>query len=178
MARLPSRRLFLRSGIAMSALPLYGCHCSLRDLKTIRMRDAVQELQRLASAVELESCTQWSWSKTLAHLAQSIEYSMQGYPQTKSPLFQKWLGQPAYALFQWRGWMHHDLTEPIPGSPAIAQDTQLQPALERLMQASEAFMQWQGPLQPHFAYGTLTRSEYETAHAMHMADHFAAFKAA
>ena len=34
---------------------------------------------------------------------------------------------------------------------------------------------WQGPLRPHFAYGKLSKPEFERAHAMHLANHFSAF---
>jgi hypothetical protein len=47
--------------------------------------------------------------------------------------------------------------------------------VERLKQAALAFAHWTQPLRPHFAYGELSRAEYEQAHAMHLANHFSAF---
>lgn len=170
------RTLILGSSAACGSLALLGCGPRLRDLPISALPAALQEMQLLMQAPQLQSTTAWSWSKTLAHLAQSIEYSMTGYPTPKSVLFQTALGKPAYELFRWRGQMRHDLTEPIPGSPALPDAPPLDAAALRLMTACQQFMQWQGPLQPHFAYGPLSHSEYEQAHAMHLANHFAAFQ--
>ena len=40
-----------------------------------------------------------------------------------------------------------------------------------------AFAASSKPLLPHFAYGDLSKQEYELAHAMHLADHPSAFRA-
>lgn len=48
-------------------------------------------------------------------------------------------------------------------------------ALARLQGALQAFRATTAPLRPHFAYGELSRPEYELAHAMHLANHFSAF---
>jgi 23S rRNA pseudouridine1911/1915/1917 synthase len=97
---------------------------------------------------------------------------MTGYPTQQSALFQRLAGRPAFQLFAWRGQMRHDLTAPIPGSPALAAGTPLAAASVRLLTACGQFLQWRGPLQPHFAYGALTHAEYEQAHAMHLANQF------
>ena len=46
---------------------------------------------------------------------------------------------------------------------------------DELHEAIEAFHRHTGELQPHFAYGRLSKAEYELAHAMHLANHLAAF---
>ncbi len=102
---------------------------------------------------------------------------MSGYPQGKSKFFQRTAGAAAFEAFSWRGRMTHDLAEPIPGAPVL--ETELAPAraLERLHAAVLAFRQWTEVLQPHFAYGELSKKEYELAHAMHLANHLSAFQA-
>lgn len=172
-----SRRRFLHSSLVLGAVPLLGCGPALRDLQLSSLPAALQEMQRLGQAPALQSTTAWSWAKTLEHLAQSIEYSMTGYPQPKAVWFQKAVGGPALAFFNWRGSMLHDLTEPIPGSPPLADNVPLASASLRLLAACQQFMQWERPLQPHFAYGNLNHTQYEQAHAMHLANHFAAFQA-
>lgn len=172
------RRRFLQSSLVLGAVPLLGCGPQLRDLRLSNLPAALQEMRRLAQAPVLQSTTEWSWAKTLVHLAQSIEYSMTGYPTQKSALFQQVVGQSAFSVFSWRDQMRHDLTEPIPGSAAIADQPPLGQAALRLLTACQQFMQWDKALQPHFAYGALTHAEYEQAHAMHLANHFAAFQAA
>lgn len=171
-----NRRHFLGSCIALGTVPLVGCGPQLRDLQLTALPAALTEMHHLMQAPHLQSTTAWSWPKTLEHLAQSIEYSMTGYPTQKSALFQTTLGKPAFNVFSWRGSMRHDLTEPIPGSPALAEQPALATAALRLLTACQHFMEWKGTLQPHFAYGALSHAEYEQAHAMHLGNHFAAFQ--
>lgn len=169
------RRQWLVLASSLAVLPAAGCGPRLRDLELTALPQALLEMQRLLQAPSLTSSTAWGLPQTLEHLAQSIEYSMSGYPTQKSALFQRALGKPAFAFFSWRGQMRHDLTEPIPGSPVLATHTPLAQAALRLITACQQFMQWDQPLQPHFAYGALSHAEYEQAHAMHLANHFAAF---
>ena len=173
-----SRRYFLHASVAGGTAAVCGCAPALRDLPITALPAAMLEVQRLVQAPQLHTRTAWGWATTMAHLAQSIEYSITGYPQMQSPLFQKTLGRPALALFAWRGAMRHDLSAPIPGSPPLPPAPPLAWAHQRLHHACLQFLQWRGPLQPHFAYGALSHAEYEQAHAMHLANHMAAFDVA
>lgn len=146
-----------------------------RQLVFASLEEALRELTRLAQATALKSATTWTLPQTLVHCAQSIEYSMTGFPQPKSPLFQATAGALAFKAFAWRGRMRHDLAEPIPGAPALGADTELAAGLARLRQAVVTFHAATTPLRPHFAYGELSKAEYEQAHAMHLANHFSAF---
>jgi hypothetical protein len=149
-----------------------------RQLVFATLAQALQEAVRLtaASARPLEPATAWSWSQTLEHCAQSIEFSLQGFPQPKSAWFQHTAGAAAFSVFAWRSRMTHNLAEPIPGAPALpAAVPDASAALARLQRAARDFAAHAGPLQPHFAYGALGRAQYEQAHAMHLANHFSAF---
>ena len=167
-----------------AALGVSGCQqqgSSVNDDRQLQfpsLAAAEEELARLAQAKQLASGAIWSWAQTLAHCAQSIEYSMTGFPQSKSALFQRTVGAAAIGVFAWRGRMTHDLADPIPGAPAL--DAQLDPAqaLERLRASILSFRNWSGPLQPHFAYGALDKKAFELAHAMHIANHLSAFRSA
>ena len=167
-----------------AALGVSGCQqqgSSVNDDRQLQfpsLAAAEEELARLAQAKQLASGATWSWAQTLAHCTQSIEYSMTGFPQSKSALFQRTVGAAAIGVFAWRGRMTHDLADPIPGAPAL--DAQLDPAqaLERLRASIAAFRIWSGPLQPHFAYGALDKKAFELAHAMHIANHLSAFRSA
>lgn len=147
-----------------------------RQLRFSSLAAAGEELARLARAKELLSNATWGWAETLVHCAQSIEYSMSGFPQSKSTLFQHTIGSAAIGVFSWRGRMTHDLSEPIPGAPAL--DAKANPAqsVERLRASMLEFANWTEPLRPHFAYGELIKPEYELAHAMHLANHLSAFR--
>lgn len=149
-----------------------------RQLRFQTLDLALDELSRLAAASTLTTQTPWNWGQTLTHLAQSIEYSMSGFPQAKSALFQRTLGSAALGVFAWRGHMSHPLDDPIPGAPALEANADVAMALARLQAAAQAFQTHSGPLQPHFAYGDLGKARYEQAHAMHIANHLSAFDTA
>lgn len=153
-----------------------GATTNDRRLVFRSLAEALGELDRLTRAEALQPAPAWSWTQTLSHCAQSVEYSMTGFPQARSRAFQRTVGAAAFAVFSWRGQMTHDLGEPIPGAPLLDASTDVASAASRLKRAALAFTQWTEPLRPHFAYGELSKAEYEKAHAMHLANHFSAFR--
>lgn len=114
----------------------------------------------------------WPLPQVLAHLAQSIEFSLTGFPELKSALFRATVGRAAFAVFDARGAMSHPLDQPIPGAPSLAAQTDLAASAARLVAAIDAFTAHTGALQPHFAYGALDKVAYARAHLMHIADHW------
>lgn len=176
------RRLVLSSagvGSALVAGGLAACTGASAADRQLRFRSlpaAQEELARLAAAKELVSSATWGWPQTLLHCAQSIEYSMTGFPQAKAKWFQRTIGSAALGVFSWRGRMTHDLSEPIPGAPVLDAEAGATAALERLRASMASFASWSKPLRPHFAYGELSKPEYELAHAMHLANHLSAFR--
>lgn len=178
-----ARRHFVLAGCkgaaTVLATGLGGCAGATsgdRQLRFDSLAAAEEELARLARAKELGSGGSWTWPQTLVHCAQSIEYSMTGFPQSKSRLFQETIGSLAFGAFSWRGRMTHDLSEPIPGAPVLDATLDAAQALERLRAAVATFSAWSRPLRAHFAYGELTRQQYDLAHAMHLANHLSAFR--
>jgi Protein of unknown function (DUF1569) len=179
----PRRRAFVRAGAGLTTGALLGSSPQRaaaagvdRRLQFESLSAAEEELARLVRARERISAEPWSWGQTLVHLAQSIDYSMTGYPESRSWLFLHTAGPVALAFFSWRGRMSHDLGAPIPGAPAIDPGVPVAEAQQRLLRAITRFRAWGGPLQPHFAYGVLDKAGYERAHAMHLANHFSAFE--
>lgn len=176
MSPLNRRRFLQTSALGTAALGTACADNGLdRQLSYTTLGPALEEAIRLSEASALASSTRWSLGATLVHCAQSIEFSMFGFPQAKPAWFQQTLGAGAYQVFAWRGRMTHDLAEPIPGAPAIPDATPTSQALARLQQAATAFQAWQGALMPHFAYGALDKTAYEQAHAMHIANHLSHF---
>jgi hypothetical protein len=132
--------------------------------------DVVVYLQKLP----LESLVargEWDLSQIFNHTAQSIEYSITGYPEHKSEFFKQSIGPLAFQAFTLWGKMTHGLAEGIPGAPAISALANQQQALNRLIKALTQFDLFQGVLQPHFAYGLLNKAEYALAHALHLNNH-------
>lgn len=114
----------------------------------------------------------WDLAHVLHHAAQSVEYSLQGFPELKPGWFRATVGPVAATVFSARGRMNHSLTEPIPGAPDIAQGQPLGPAVDRAIAALQAFERHTGALHPHFAYGELSKEDYRRAHLMHFANHW------
>jgi hypothetical protein len=133
--------------------------------------DALRWLDQVDQAGSVRSNTDWKMLAVFEHLAQSIEMSLDGFPQPKSALFQQTAGTLAFSFFKWRGHMSHGLTEPIPGAPALTQQDAWKPGALRLRAAIARFQAHTGPLQPHFAYGALSRADYGLAHTFHIANH-------
>lgn len=131
---------------------------------------ARQWLAQLQAASTVSSRTAWSVPQVLAHLAQSIEYSMTGYPEAKPVWFQASAGRLANSVFQRAGSMRHDLQAPIPGAPALGEPS-IGAAAQRLSAALDTFERFEGRLMAHFAYGELDHSAYLRAHLMHIANH-------
>jgi hypothetical protein len=113
----------------------------------------------------------WNLAQVLEHAAQSIEYSITGYPQPKSKLFQSTAGTVAFTFFKSREAMNHPLTEAIPGAPALV-GGDVAVAADRLKKSIDSFSAHKGELKPHFAYGALSKEDYTQAHLMHLANHF------
>ena len=166
------RRQLLVAGAVVPLAALQGCTpASIKGLAN--WAEATRAVESLRSGWRTRSG--WDLPQTLHHLAQSIEYSMAGFPEPKSALFQATAGKAAFAFFEARGRMSHSLTEPIPGAPALQRDQSLPPALDRLQKAMSRFEAHTGPLLPHFAYGDLDKAAYTRAHLMHLANHWTEF---
>lgn len=169
------RRRLLRSGALLAAVPatagLAGCQGSLPApfADWASARAAVVALRDSAPAL---ANPRWNLAQMLQHAAQSIEFSLQGFPEPKPAWFQATLGSAAFALFDARGAMNHSLDEPIPGAPALDAALALPAAVQRLLDAMDAFDAHSGPLRSHFAYGELTREQFRRAHLMHLANHW------
>jgi hypothetical protein len=136
----------------------------ITPLPQLRARLAALQGQPLVSG------TAWTPAQVFEHLAQSVEYSLTGYPQLKPARFQRTAGRAAFEVFSFSGPMRHPLTEAIPGAPALAA-TAPDVALTRLLAALDAFAAHTGALQPHFAFGALSHAEFASAHVLHVENH-------
>ena len=169
------RRALQTTSLLLAAAPLAGCSGRLQTFTSWKQaQEAVLELLFTPKVVQDNT---WNLSQVLQHLAQSIEFSMQGFPALKGAWFRSTIGAAAFAVFNGRGQMSHSLDEPIPGAPALDAAQALKVSVQRLLDAMDAFAQFDGTLRPHFAYGELTKLQYERAHLMHLANHWTQFHA-
>ena len=144
---------------------------ALNSERFASMDAALKTLEQLKTGAP-QMAGAWDLPHVLHHVAQSIEYSITGFPASKPAWFQATLGSYAFALFNARGQMTHNLAEPIPSAPDIEQGQPLVPAVDHVVAALRAFDQHGGPLAPHFAYGALDKPAYTRAHLMHLANHW------
>lgn len=110
-------------------------------------------------------------AQMLEHCAQSVDMSIDGYPELRAAWFRASVGPLAYRAFDRMGRMRHRLAEPIPGAPPLVA-TDVRASIDQLEAAFDRFIGWNGPLQPHFAYGVLDHAQYLRAHLMHVANHW------
>ncbi|MFG6488854.1 DUF1569 domain-containing protein [Roseateles sp. BYS78W] len=169
------RRALKTTTVLLAAAPLAGCTGELKTFMS--WKQAQQAVLDLLFTPKVVQDNPWNLSQVLQHLAQSIEFSMQGFPVLKGAWFRSTLGSAAFSVFNARGAMSHSLDEPIPGAPALDPSQALKTAVNRLLAAMDAFTQFNGTLRPHFAYGELTKPQYERAHLMHLANHWTQFHA-
>ncbi len=171
-----TRKSFLRltAGVALAASVgglTTGCGARGRNLKFSTLDQVLAELALLEANAPVALQQPWSLYKILNHAAQSMEYSMTGYPLMDPPSRQK-LARLVFNFFRSQGFMNHSLDAPVPGAPEIPEDGALEDGYLRLRNAISDFRAFTGELHPHFSYGQLTREEWEIAHSMHCADHF------
>lgn len=139
---------------------------------------SAQRLLESLAGQALVSVSGWSPSEVFNHCAQSIEYSLYGYPELKPGWFRHSVGPLAFAVFSARGAMRHPLDEAIPGAAELAEPASQAAALQRLQAAFERFAGHDGPLHPHFAYGALDHAEYVEAHVLHLYNHLSLIRLA
>lgn len=123
----------------------------------------------------VETLGSWDASRTFHHLAQSVEFSMSGFPEQKPLIFQRTVGKLAYRVFNAGGAMSHGLDEEIPGE-IVTDDGQVQDAMTRFKNVLLTFKEYGSEMKPHFAYGELSKDDYAIAHVLHINNHLEEFK--
>jgi Protein of unknown function (DUF1569) len=168
----PTRRSVLATAAAAATGGGLLAGCGVKPIQPFNtLAEARAAVAALATGAR-RSHGVWPLPQVLAHLAQSIEYSIKGFPEMKPALFRATLGRAAFAVFDARGAMSHPLDQPIPGAPSLDGERDLAAAVQRLTSAIDAFDTHAGALQPHFAYGDLDKPGYARAHLMHIAEHW------
>ena len=146
-----------------------------RDHPALALDLALENLAKL-NPDAIETTGSWKIARTFNHLAQSVEFSMAGFPEMKSQLFQNTAGRLAFSVFQAQGRMTHGLDEKIPGEIVESDNSNPMQARNRLISSLEKFSAHSDILKPHFAYGELSKEQYAIAHVMHINNHLEEFK--
>ncbi len=146
-----------------------------RSKDSLTVDFALKKLDELSNSKFL-SLGEWEPYQIFTHCAQSVEFSMSQFPEHKSNFFKHTVGKLAFSAFSSKGKMTHGLSEPIPGASIPTKRFDSIIALDRLKKSLIEFDRYQGNLAPHFAYGELTKDEYEKAHLMHLYNHLQEIK--
>lgn len=168
-----NRRHFLIGSLVTGTLVSSGSYYLTRpqvNKAELTILSAIERLDKIMSD-EANANGDWNLAQVFNHCAQSVEYSMVGFPEHKPEWFKETLGQLAFDLFSSRGEMLHNLSEPIPGAPQININSDVDMAYARLRAAMMAFDQFDGGLAEHFSFGKLNKMDYEQAHVMHFYNH-------
>ena len=171
-----NRRQFLTIGVAIP-VALVAAPVVIGAQRHYDLDELVNELQHLPWGALHNNGGEWNVSQVLQHCAQSIQYSLQGYPQMFSTAFQYTAGTAAATVFRALGSMRHNLNEEIPGGYRLEENLSVGAALHQLVSSIHDFQYFDGQLQPHFAYGALDKEAYTAAHWLHIRNHLNAFVA-
>ena len=173
-----NRRTFLKlgmGGVAVTAVSASAAYFAIESADPLLMSmSSVYARLDILEQDGFNMTGDWSAFQVFSHMAQSVEYSMTGYPEHKSEFFKQTIGPLAFAAFSAKSKMRHNLSEAIPGAPVLKVDGLVAEAMSRFRQSLNDFDHYSGPLNPHFAYGSLSKNEYTLAHIMHFNDHMRA----
>jgi hypothetical protein len=113
----------------------------------------------------------WNLSQTVQHCAQTVHYSVVGYPQLKPTVFRATVGAIAKRVFLLRGATRHPLAAEIDDAPPLESELPVPDALAQLSTAVAQFTAHGGTHPPHPTYGDCTHEQLDRLQAMHLAEH-------
>ncbi|MCB1176729.1 MAG: DUF1569 domain-containing protein [Leptospiraceae bacterium] len=178
-----NRKNFLYKSFIFSGGLVIGStieNCSSGDIKMVKevrlhsLEESLTELEKLENAKSITTTGNWDINQIFEHMAQSIEYSLSGYPDNKPYIIRKTIGRIVLSKFLGQGYMSHDLNSPIPGAPTLNKNPDFKPGISRLKNAIYSFINYTGEPKIHFVYDSVSKKEYDKIHAMHIANHLSA----
>ncbi|MCH9670334.1 MAG: DUF1569 domain-containing protein [Gammaproteobacteria bacterium] len=138
--------------------------------------DLTEYLQRLEDASSIRVRDGWSVEAVLHHCAQSIDFSVHGFPRYKPTFLRRTVGSLVARKFLRSGAMSHNRKEAIPGAPQAPGDQTLSDSLDAMRTAIATFRDSTVVPREHFILGRLSREQFERIHVMHAANHFEWFE--
>ncbi|MBI3395036.1 MAG: DUF1569 domain-containing protein [Spirochaetia bacterium] len=164
------------AAVAASGSILSAASCSGSAAHKVKFADLTQALtylEKLPPATKTSGA--WDAAQVLIHCAQSIDFSIRGFPENKPWVVRHTVGPVVFGRFRSHGEMNHDLSAAIPGAPPLPPGLSFQEGMEILRASVTRFLAYNGPLAEHFVYGTMTKTDFDLAHAMHIANHIDEF---
>ena len=113
----------------------------------------------------------YTFSQTVQHAAQSIGYSMTGYPRLAPVSLRVTVGRAVKHLFLRRGAMRHNLSAPVSGAPDLDPGLRDLAAIAVLRATVSRLAGFDGALQPHPTYGRCTKEQVASLQTLHLREH-------
>jgi len=113
----------------------------------------------------------YTFTQTVQHAAQSIGYSMTGYPRLAPVSLRVTVGRAVKHLFLSRGAMRHNLSAPVSGAPELDTGLPDLAAIELLRTTVNRLAAFDGVLQPHPTYGRCTKEQVASLQTLHLREH-------
>ncbi|MEM7183207.1 MAG: DUF1569 domain-containing protein [Spirochaetota bacterium] len=168
--------------LVLGSTAFMNASCSSTEVKQVRkvrlqsLEETLTALQPFAKDTKYKLAGNWSLNEVFEHCAQSVEYSMTGFPENRSVVIRQTIGKLVKSKFLGQGYMSHNLNDPILGAPALTPAESYQPGLQRLLASIRKFQAFTDELKIHFVFGSATKEEYDKLHAMHIANHLSAIQ--
>lgn len=135
------------------------------------IEQVISFMDEVSKSTIVKSLGNWTPYQIFSHLSQSIEFSMHGFPESKPKLFRSSIGKLAFHVFNAKGAMTHNLSEPFPGVNPVSKYGDTLSEIVRFSKNLRLFLKTH-QLAPHFVFGELSKEQYVRAHVMHINDHF------
>ena len=113
----------------------------------------------------------YTFSETVQHAAQSIGYSMTGYPRLAPESLRATVGRAVKHLFLNRGAMRHNLSAPVSGAPELDKSMPDLDAIMLLRTTVDRLAAFNDALHPHPTYGRCTKEQVANLQTMHLIEH-------
>lgn len=114
----------------------------------------------------------WGIYEICMHCAQTISYSMTGYPKMKPAIVRLTIGKAVVSKYLKQGYMKHNLQSHVSGGEKIDPNGEPAAGIDHLLSEIEKLENYTGTLKPHSVFGEMTREDYMKYFAMHISDHF------
>jgi hypothetical protein len=141
-----------------------------RELRFKNFEDIRQELANLEKG-PVVTTGNWTYFQILEHCRKALEGSMKGLKRDLSWWKRYVIGPIGMRKTLRDGFIPTGIGSPMKGTPVERVEGDEKAALEQLRKALEAFEKFEGPLSDHPRFGQMSKKNWVSFHAMHLANH-------
>lgn len=168
------RRQFLKLSLVGGVLAGFGGGCmgllvGKNGDEELSIDFALKTLDKFSNTT-IVHLGQWNPYQILTHCAQSVEYSMSGYPEHDSDLFKNTVGTLVFSFFSPRknvSWVNGSCS----GSASYRNQRRFNKCVGSIRESLDGFSRLPREVRTTFSYGQLTKEEFTIAHVIHLNNH-------